>query len=206
MKRRRFEVKRRRFRLVHPFQRTYAAWIGALLFLYSIVVFGLAVIAPYIVPAFKLASTMPLEARQHAADQFLFLAETLWPALLALTLGSVVFAMYVTNRLAGPLYAIDRFVQGVEAGDLSQRVHLRKGDELLDLAQHINACVDRFDTTLLEIRTRAGQIQEGLQEVLSSLQAQNGSQPEWLPSLEAAHKDARGVEELVSVVQLSESR
>ena len=196
---------RRPWRLVHPFQRRYAAWIGALLFSYSILVFGLAVIAPYIVPAFKLASTMPLEARQHAAEQFLFLAETLWPALLGLILGSVVFAVYVTNRLAGPLYRLDQFVQGVESGDLSQRVKLRKGDELLDLAQHINACVNRFDTTLLEIRTRSGQIQECLQEVLSAHQAQNGSPPAWLPSLEAAHKDSRGVLELVSMIQLSES-
>ncbi len=197
-------MQRRPWRLVHPFQRRYAAWIGALLFLYSIVIFGLAIVAPYVVPAFKLSSTMPLESQQHAANQFLVLAETLWPALLGLTIGSVVFAMCVTNRLAGPLYAIDRFVQGIEGGDLSQRVNLRKGSELLDLAQHMNACVDRFDTTFLEIRTRAGQIQEGLQGVLSALQAENGSQPEWLQSLEAAHKDARGVEELVSGIQLSE--
>ena len=197
---------RRPWRLVHPFQRRYAAWIGAILFSYSIVVFGLALIAPYIVPAFKLSSSLPLEARLHAADQFLFLAETLWPALLGLILGSVVFAVYVTNRLAGPLYRLHQFAQQVEAGDLSQRVSLRKGDELLDLAQHINACVDRFDTTLLEIRTRAVQIQEGLQQAVSALQAQDGSPPAWLPSLEAAQKDASSVEELVSVVQLSESR
>ena len=142
---------RRPWRLVHPFQRRYAAWIGTLLFSYSIMVFGLAILAPYIVPAFKLSSTMPLASRQHAADQFLFLAETLWPAVGALILGSVVFAMYITNRLAGPLYRLDQFVRGVEAGDLSQRVSLRKGDELIDLAKHINGCVDRFDTTLLEI-------------------------------------------------------
>ena len=196
---------RRPWRLVHPFQRRYAAWIGTLLFSYSIMVFGLAILAPYIVPAFKLSSTMPLASRQHAADQFLFLAETLWPAVGALILGSVVFAMYITNRLAGPLYRLDQFVRGVEAGDLSQRVSLRKGDELIDLAKHINGCVDRFDTTLLEIRTRAGQIQDGLQEVLSALQTQGGSPPDWLPSLEAAQKDSRGVEELVAAIQLSES-
>ena len=197
---------RRPWRLIHPFQRKYAAWIGGPLFSYSILVFGLAGIAIYIVPAFELSSTMPLEARQQAAAQLLFLAGALWPALLGLIMGSVVFAVYITNRLAGPLHRINQFVKAVEAGDLTGRLVLRKGDELHELAQHINGCVDRFDTTLLEIRARAGQIQEGLQEALSALRAQDGSQPEWLPSLEAAHKGlSRGVEELVSVIQLSES-
>ncbi len=198
---------RRPWRLIHPFQRKYAAWTGGLLFSYSILVFGLAGIAIYIVPAFELSSTMPLEARQQAAAQLLFLAGALWPALLGLIMGSVVFAVYITNRLAGPLHRINQFVKAVEAGDLTGRLFLRKGDELHELAQHINGCVDRFDTTMLEIRARAGQIQEGLQEALSAVQAQDGSQPEWLPSLEAAHKGlSHGVEELVSVIQLSESR
>ncbi len=199
-------MARRPWNLVHPFQRKYAAWIGALLFSYSLVVFGLAVIAPYVVPAVKLASAMPLDIRHAAAEQFLFLAETLWPAVFGLILGSIVFTVYLTNRLAGPLYRLDQYVRTLATGDLSQRVRLRKGDELHDLAELTNECIDRFEDTLLEVQVRAGQAGEALHAVLAELNAQERPNPAWVSRLEAALKESRGLEEIVARFQLSESR
>ncbi|MEE9280946.1 MAG: methyl-accepting chemotaxis protein [Myxococcota bacterium] len=199
-------MARRPWNLVHPFQRKYAAWIAALLFSYSVIVFGLAVIAPYVLPAVKLASAMPLDIRRAAAEQFLFLAETLWPAVFGLILGSIVFTIYLTNRLAGPLYRLDEYVRSLASGDLSQRVRLRKGDELHDLAQLTNQCIDRFEDTLLEVQMRAGQAGEALHAVLVELNAQERPNPAWVSHLEAALKESRGLEEIVSRFQLSEPR
>ncbi len=199
-------ISRRPWNLVHPFQRKYAAWVGGLLFCYSFIVFGLALLGPYILPAIKLSSAIPLEARQTAAQQFLFLAETLWPALLGLILGSIAFTFYLTNRLAGPLYRLDRVVQAVAAGDLSQRILLRKGDELQDLAEQINASVDLFESTLVEIRERSGHLETVLRDIREWAQTQEPPHPTWLPALEAALKDSEGVEKQIESFRLSEAR
>lgn len=197
---------RRPWNLVHPFQRKYATWIGALLFTYSLVVFGLAVIAPYLLPAVKLASSMPLDARKAAADQFLFLAEALWPAVFGLILGSVVFTVYLTNRLAGPLYRLDLYVRTLATGDLSGRIHLRKGDELHDLAEMTNDCIDRFEAALREVRERAGHAERALSTALEELRPDTTPGTPWLARLEAALKDAQEAETLIDRFKLSESR
>ncbi len=49
---------------------------------------------------------------------------------------SVVF--YITHKYYGPLISINRFLEGIAKGDYSQRVVIRKGDELQDLADHLN--------------------------------------------------------------------
>ncbi|NRA66607.1 MAG: hypothetical protein HRU19_19115 [Pseudobacteriovorax sp.] len=49
---------------------------------------------------------------------------------------SVVF--HVTHKYYGPLVSINRFIEGVSKGDCSQRVVIRKGDELQELAENLN--------------------------------------------------------------------
>ena len=49
---------------------------------------------------------------------------------------SIVF--HVTHKYYGPLVSIRRFVLGISKGDYSQRVVLRKRDELQDLAANLN--------------------------------------------------------------------
>ncbi|MCH6558204.1 MAG: hypothetical protein IH803_08320 [Nitrospirae bacterium] len=78
--------KRRGRYYVHTIQKTYAVYIGALLFIYSVALFGLAFVAPYVMPAIKLISSGPLEEREIAATQFLVLGQTIWPATVVLIL------------------------------------------------------------------------------------------------------------------------
>lgn len=55
---------------------------------------------------------------------------------------SVVF--HVTHKYYGPLVSINRFVEGVSRGDYSQRVVIRKGDELQELAQNLNKMAENL--------------------------------------------------------------
>ena len=55
---------------------------------------------------------------------------------------SVVF--HVTHKYYGPLVSINRFIEGVAKGDYSQRVVIRKGDELQDLAQNLNKMAENM--------------------------------------------------------------
>lgn len=48
-------------------------------------------------------------------------------------------ALRISHRVAGPGYNIGRVLERVRAGDLGARVHLRKGDYLGAVADHVNA-------------------------------------------------------------------
>lgn len=50
-------------------------------------------------------------------------------------------AVYLSHKLAGPIYRFERSARVVAEGDLTHQVHLRKGDELMDLQEEFNAMV-----------------------------------------------------------------
>lgn len=52
--------------------------------------------------------------------------------------GTFVVAMMVSHRLAGPLFRFERSAEKVAEGDLTHKVFLRTGDELLDLKDGFN--------------------------------------------------------------------
>jgi len=50
----------------------------------------------------------------------------------------VVASIFLTHKVAGPLVRIKRVLAQMGQGNFSQRIALRKGDELGDLAETIN--------------------------------------------------------------------
>lgn len=56
-----------------------------------------------------------------------------------------VLAVFLSHRIAGPLYRIKKTIQEVAAGDYSMRLRLRKTDELQDLADEINKLLEVLD-------------------------------------------------------------
>lgn len=64
----------------------------------------------------------------------------------ALALGSI----FVTHRMAGPEFVLNRYVRMVAAGKLPVVRELRRGDELVDLHDGVRAMVARLETQTLD--------------------------------------------------------
>src|SRR6266704_2886022 len=106
---------KRRF-YVHKIQRTYAIWFGLFMFFSSLLVFGLAFVAP--------------------------------------------FSIYVTHRLAGPLFRLEQTARELIRGNLALRIRLRKGDELHELAGLLNEVLDTLEQAFRGIRESEAQARE----------------------------------------------
>ena len=50
-------------------------------------------------------------------------------------------SIFLSHRIAGPLFRIERFLKAVASGNFAARLKLRKRDELHDLAETINDMV-----------------------------------------------------------------
>lgn len=57
--------------------------------------------------------------------------------------------LFLSHRIAGPIYRMERFLNDVANGDLTQRLTLRKKDELISLANGINNVVDSLKKTVI---------------------------------------------------------
>ena len=50
----------------------------------------------------------------------------------------LIAAVLVSHRMAGPIYKFEKSCATVASGDLTHRVYLRKGDQLIDLQEQFN--------------------------------------------------------------------
>jgi len=55
-----------------------------------------------------------------------------------------VFSVFLTHRIAGPIYKIKKTVRLICGGQSSERVVLRDHDEFQDLADEVNRLIDHF--------------------------------------------------------------
>lgn len=207
---------KRRQIYVHRFQRSYAIGLGAFLFGYCLILFGLAFILPYIMPAIKLLSNGSIEDRASAATQLLSLVEnvwpalvdigtSMWPALLALVLAAAVFSIYLTHRVAGPLYRFQRSTAELAEGNLAVRIRLRNGDELQDLAELANQAVENLDQAMKEIRDRTAGATTSLRTAIDGLKATGGTEQTNVARLEEALHDTERVEDVLKRFRFSSS-
>lgn len=54
----------------------------------------------------------------------------------------VIIGIFASHKIAGPIYRIERFLDGMAAGDFSSTLTLRRRDELISLANGINRVLD----------------------------------------------------------------
>ena len=76
-------------------------------------------------------------------------SDVLLPVLLAASLTSIVagllLTLFLTQKIAGPIFRIEQDLQDIRTGDLTKDINLRYADILKELAQSVN-------TTILDIR------------------------------------------------------
>lgn len=84
----------------------------------------------------------PLEEKTAAARTFLVLHGTVWPTVITVILIFSVLSIFLTHKIAGPVYRLKHALTELLGGNLDTRIHLRKWDDLQELAEQINLLSD----------------------------------------------------------------
>ncbi len=88
----------------------------------------------------------------------------------ALYLGlMLLISLYVSHRFAGPIYRFEKSAQAVSGGDLTHRVSLRTGDELLELQEEFNGMVASLQALVQKDRNLASRLSEKLETAIRSV-------------------------------------
>jgi signal transduction histidine kinase len=69
-------------------------------------------------------------------------------SLLLITPIVTAIGIYLSHKIAGPIYRIDKFLDDMVLGNLVSRIVLRKGDELMSVADKINILNDSLRATI----------------------------------------------------------
>ena len=70
--------------------------------------------------------------------------------------------IYLSHKIAGPIYRIEKSLSTMAAGDLSSHITLRRGDEMISLADSVNRLTDSL---ALSITTEKSHIDNALKEL-----------------------------------------
>lgn len=77
--------------------------------------------------------------------------------------------LFVSHRWAGPIYRFERSAQVVSTGDLSHRVSLRTGDDLMELQDEMNAMIASLQRLVQKDRTLVDRLSGRLEESIKQL-------------------------------------
>ena len=89
---------------------------------------------------------------------------------LALYLGIIfLVSLFVSHRFAGPIYRFEKSAQIVSSGDLTHRVSLRTGDDLLELQEEFNAMVSSLQSQVQKDRALIKHLGSRLDEAVKRL-------------------------------------
>lgn len=88
----------------------------------------------------------------------------------ALYLGlMLLISLYVSHRFAGPIYRFEKSCQSLSTGDLTHRVSLRTGDELMELQEEFNGMASALQTLVAKDRNLAVRLSERVDEIAKRL-------------------------------------
>ena len=77
----------------------------------------------------------------------------------------LLISLYVSHRFAGPIYRFEKSAQAVAGGDLTHRVSLRTGDELMELQEEFNAMVAGLQAYVQRDRNLAARLSARAEEL-----------------------------------------
>lgn len=210
-------TRKRKQILCHKSQKTFAIWVGMVLFLYSVFLFVLAFTGPYIYHALKLVIPLSIEEQGQAATHMLSLVQNFWPVLLG-TFGKIwpllllaifmaaFFSLYMTHKFSGPVYRLEESAKQIVEGTLSLRIKLRDGDHLQELAALVNQSIIKLDEALIEIRNR----NRMAEETLHALTEQQGTKPtdetqQHVAAIQTALQECQAIKKVLGKFSLSDS-
>lgn len=67
-------------------------------------------------------------------------------------LGGALVAIFLPQKLAGPLFRVEKDFNTVKNGDLTIRIRLRNNDSLLSFAERLNGAIDHLDQQMGQIQ------------------------------------------------------
>ena len=87
----------------------------------------------------------------------------------------LLISVFVSHRFAGPIYRFEKSAQIVSGGDLTHRVSLRTGDELMELQEEFNGMIASLQVLIQKDRNLVAHVVAQIDEALKKLQ---GGSPE----------------------------
>ncbi|MDI6742999.1 MAG: methyl-accepting chemotaxis protein [Smithella sp.] len=154
-------TKRKNYFIEKKFQTKYLLLTIIMLLAYTLL-FVTIIFAPYML---KLYLNYPLAEKAEAAKVLLLLHGTVWPWIGGVILFFGAVSIFISHKIAGPLFRMKKTLSQVTEGNLNASIKLRKWDDLKDLADHINLLIEQLRDFVITLRSDYDLLSEYIREL-----------------------------------------
>ena len=106
-------------------------------------------------------------AKYAAGDVSNFSGDVLKSTSKVLILGLIIvilelaaLTVFVSHKIAGPIYRFEWFSEALSKGNLTERIHLRKGDEMIGTADKFNKMADSIEEKISKLQDTLSDVPE----------------------------------------------
>ena len=118
-------------------------------------------------------------AVKSTADYILpILASSGMIAIVLVSLATILVLLYVSHRIYGPIYRLEKDVTEIGKGNLTVEVHLRQRDEFKGLSDIINGMVKNIKNPLSSSQAKIKELEEEVKGIRSLLRSKGASEGE----------------------------
>lgn len=160
--------KRRIYYIEKKFQTKYILLTIFLLLTYTFA-FIIIIFSPYMLTLYL--DFYSLSEKAEAARTLLLLHSKVWPGIGGIILLFGALSIFITHKIAGPLYRLKKALSLITEGNLDAKVKLRKGDDLKDLAEHFNMLAEELSTFVNTVRVDYDLLSEYILELEREIDA-----------------------------------
>jgi len=154
--------KRTQYLTAKRFQLKYVGLILLLMFSSAIICSYFVYYTAMVLMGERLASVYPQGRLMSIINSVNF---SMIMLLLFMTPFVVMIGIFLSHKIAGPIYRIEKFLGDMTNGNFSSRIGLRKGDELVSMADKINILNDSLRSTIGSHKSSMGKIVAELTEL-----------------------------------------
>lgn len=80
--------------------------------------------------------------------------------LILITLATIVVVLFISHKIAGPMFRFEKDLNEIGQGDLTKKVTLRKKDQFTDMADSLNNMTTNLHDKVLAVQTEVEQLLE----------------------------------------------
>ena len=155
------QFTRKNYLIDRNLQIRYIVLMVLVLVVHTLIVLA-AVFSPYIM---MLSFDFPHDKRAEAAKAFLLVHANAWPIIGSFIIFVGILTLFVTHRIAGPIFRLKRGIRDIADGRLNETIHLRKKDEFHDVAEELNALATRFRDSFSLLKAKSSLLAEHIEDL-----------------------------------------
>ncbi|HZX47807.1 MAG TPA: methyl-accepting chemotaxis protein [Nitrospirota bacterium] len=114
--------------------------------------------------------------------------------------------IYMSHRIAGPLFRFEKILENVGRGDLTQRFKLRDNDQLSELSESITELTTTMDNRVSDIKFRTHELSGLLRGIKTSTPSGQSDSKDLENLLREVSENVQALEEVVNYFKTSENQ